>query len=76
MENVDNRIKRILGQLRGIQNMVKTKRDCPDVLQQILAIKKAIDSLSKEIIVTYINQDIPEDKRKQVENMIERAISL
>lgn len=69
-------MSRIIGQLKGIQNMVKTQRDCPDILQQVHAIKKAIDGLSKEIILIYINQDIPPSKRKQLSQMIERAINL
>jgi DNA-binding FrmR family transcriptional regulator len=76
MEEIDNRMRRIIGQLRGIHNMVKTKRDCPDILQQISASKKAIDALSKEIILIYIQQDLPESKRKKVEDMIDKAINL
>lgn len=76
MEEIENRVRRIIGQLKGVQNMVKTQRDCPDILQQISAIKKATDALSKEIILIYIDQDIPESKRKEVSKMIERAVNL
>ena len=50
--DLDQRINRIVGQLKGIQRMVKEKRECGDVLQQISAIKKAIDGLSREIVVS------------------------
>lgn len=76
MEELDKRMSRIIGQLRGIQKMVKSKRDCPDILQQIMAIKKAIDSLSKEIVLLYIERDLPDAKRKKFEDMLEKAISL
>jgi CsoR family transcriptional regulator, copper-sensing transcriptional repressor len=76
MEHLDQRISRLIGQLKGIQKMVKEKRECPAILQQISAIKKAIDGLSKEIIVLYIREDIPAEKRKKLEEMVEREISL
>jgi CsoR family transcriptional regulator, copper-sensing transcriptional repressor len=76
MEELSPRINRIIGQLKGIQKMVEEKRDCADILQQISAIKKAIDGLSKEIVMTDIYEYLPKNKQKKIEAMIERAISL
>lgn len=76
MDHLDNRVCRIIGQLKGVQKMVKDERNCPDILQQIMAIKKAIDSFSKEIIILYVGKDLPEDKKKQFELMLNRAINL
>ena len=73
---LDQRINRIVGQLKGIQRMVKDKRECGDVLQQGSAIKKAIDGLSKEIVVKNMCEFLPEKDVSKVERMIERAISL
>jgi len=70
------RINRIIGQLRGIERMLASKRDCGEVLQQISAIKKAIDSLSKEIVVSDICRLIPKEDTRKVEQMLERAINL
>lgn len=76
MEQLDKRISRIIGQMRGIQKMIKEGRECPDVLQQVSAMKKAIDGLSKEIIMLSIKEYVPKEKVKEVSNMIERSISL
>lgn len=76
MEELDKRISRIIGQMRGIQKMVNENRECPDILQQVSAIKKAIDGLSKEIVMKHVGKFVPEDKIKEVSNMIERSISL
>lgn len=73
---LSNRIKRIIGQLQGIERMVEKKRDCKDILQQISAIKKAIDGLSKEIVVSDFCRLMPKAKTKQVEQMVERVINL
>lgn len=76
MEELDKRISRIIGQMRGIQKMVKENRECPDILQQVSAMKKAIDSLSKEIIMMHVEKYVPEEKKKELSSMIERSINL
>jgi CsoR family transcriptional regulator, copper-sensing transcriptional repressor len=74
--DIKRRVNRIIGQLKGINRMVDNKRDCNEVLQQISAVKKAIDGLSKELVMTDISQYIPKEEIKKIEQMVERAISL
>ncbi len=74
--DLSNRINRIIGQLKGIERMSKGKRDCSEILQQVSAIKKAIDSLSKEIVMSDICKFVSKENAKKVEAMVERAISL
>jgi len=50
------------------------KEDCGDILQQVSAVKKAIDALSKEIVVTNICEFLPHKDVEKVSRMIERAI--
>jgi len=76
MNNISQRINRIVGQLWGIEKMVKNNRPCEEILQQINAIKKAIDSLSKEILVSDICRIVPKEKTQEVKKIVERAISL
>lgn len=76
MGDLSGRINRVIGQLKGIEKMVKAKRDCSEVLQQISAVKKAIDGLSKELVLSDICRIIPQDKTREVEQMVERAINL
>lgn len=42
---VINRLKRIEGQVRGIQKMVEEDRYCPDILVQINAINAALNKV-------------------------------
>ena len=76
MNNTSQRINRIVGQLRGVEKMIKNNRSCEEILQQINAIKKAIDGLSKEILVSDICRIIPKEKTEEVRRIVERAISL
>lgn len=70
------RVNRIIGQLRGIEKMVVGKRDCGEILQQVSAVKKAIDGLSKEVVMSDICRLIPKEDTRKVEQMLERAINL
>lgn len=45
-----NRIAKIEGQLKGIRKMLDNKKECPDVIAQILAIREAVSSLGIEIL--------------------------
>jgi DNA-binding FrmR family transcriptional regulator len=40
------RLRRIEGQVRGVQKMVEEDRWCPDILQQIAAIDSALDKVA------------------------------
>ena len=73
---IKQRVNRIIGQLLGIERMVDEKRDCSDILQQISAIKKAIDSLSKEVVVSGVCRYIAKENTKEVEKVLERAINI
>ena len=44
-DKLKNRLKRIEGQVRGIQKMVEEDRYCVDVLVQISAVKAALDKV-------------------------------
>ena len=48
------RLKRIEGQVRGIEGMVEDDRYCIDVLTQISAVSKALDALSLEILDDHV----------------------
>jgi len=73
---LSQRINRIIGQLKGIAKMAGNKRDCTEILQQISAVKKAIDGLSKEIVMSDICRFVPKTKIQKVQQMVERAINL
>lgn len=75
-QDLTKRVNRIIGQLRGIEKMVQGERDCSEVLQQLTAIKKAVDGLSKEILVSDICKYVGEEHSKKVEKMVERVIDL
>jgi DNA-binding FrmR family transcriptional regulator len=44
------RIRKISGQLKGVENMVAGDYDCAEVLNQLVSARRAIKSLSEKII--------------------------
>ena len=49
-----NRLKRIEGQVRGIQRMVEGDRYCADILTQVAAVQKALKAVSKELVRNHL----------------------
>lgn len=49
-EQLINRLKRIEGQVRGIQNMIENDRYCVDILTQISAINAAMNKVGLHLL--------------------------
>jgi CsoR family transcriptional regulator, copper-sensing transcriptional repressor len=45
-DQLQNRLRRIEGQVRGVEKMVQEDRWCPDILVQIAAIRSALDKVA------------------------------
>ena len=73
------RLKRIEGQIRGIQKMIQDKRYCIDILTQLSSIVGAIKSVEENILQSHLNgcvkQSIKsgseEDKQEKMDEIIE-----
>lgn len=44
------RLKRIEGQVRGLQKMVEQDRYCPDVILQVAAVQQALRGVARELM--------------------------
>lgn len=68
-----NRLKRIEGQVRGIQGMVEEERYCVEILTQVSAIQSALNSFSKVLLSNHIKscvvQDILDGKEESVDEL-------
>lgn len=53
---VTARLRRIGGQVRGVERMVEDNRDCSDVVTQLAAIKAAVASLNTYVAETYTRE--------------------
>jgi len=62
-ELIINRLKRIEGQLRGIQKMVTEERECESIITQMAAVRSAIDSTGALVLNNYIKICYPGSKQ-------------
>jgi CsoR family transcriptional regulator, copper-sensing transcriptional repressor len=56
LRQIINRLSRIEGHVRGIKTMVSEDRPCPEVLNQIAAVKGAISSVAKIILEAHLEE--------------------
>ncbi len=62
MKKIQNRLKRIEGQVRGLQNLLETADDCEQIIIQFSAAKSALDNcdallLSENLAKCFKNKD-------------------
>jgi CsoR family transcriptional regulator, copper-sensing transcriptional repressor len=73
------RLRRIEGQLRGIQKMVEEDRYCIDVLQQMSAAQAAIDKVALGLLNDHVNHCMAagagdEDRRREMTEEMMSAV--
>ncbi len=51
---IKNRVNRIAGQVAGVHRMVDEGRYCVDILNQIAAVRSALDALGVEILTGHL----------------------
>ncbi len=50
------RLRRIEGQVRGLQRMLEEGRDCTEVAQQLSAVRAALDRVAMDLIAAGLEQ--------------------
>jgi DNA-binding FrmR family transcriptional regulator len=70
------RLKRIEGQVRGLQNMIEEERYCIDILTQISAAQAAIDKVALALLDEHtrhcvVGAETPEAREEKTEEMME-----
>lgn len=81
-KSIINRLARIEGHVRSVKQMAIDDRDCPDILLQIAAIRKALDNTAKLLLTDHIEtcvvdavrqgneEQVLEDMKKALDNFI------
>jgi DNA-binding FrmR family transcriptional regulator len=63
-ENVQARLKRIEGQVRGVERMVAEDRYCIDVLTQVNSIKAALDKVALILLDGHVDHCVSDAIRQ------------
>ncbi|UCE87875.1 MAG: metal-sensitive transcriptional regulator [Deltaproteobacteria bacterium] len=73
------RIKRIAGQVAGIERMIQQDRYCVDVLMQISAVRAALDQVGKLVLGSHIETCVaeaftrggPRERRQKLDELMD-----
>ncbi len=71
-----NRLRRLEGQIRGLQTMVESGKDCEAVLTQIMAAKSALNQVGLHIIGHSMKTCLVDDSIKDRDELIDEAIKV
>lgn len=77
-KQVQNRLKRIEGQLKGVLRMVEENEDCRDVVTQLSAVRSAVDRAIGVIVSENLEQCVRKslEKGESTDNLVKDAVSL
>lgn len=75
---VRKRLKRIEGQVRGIDKMIADGRDCESLITQLAAVRSAIDSVGALVLNNYMKLCFRREEGSGKENVdsLARAVAI
>jgi DNA-binding FrmR family transcriptional regulator len=73
---IRDRLRRIEGQVRGIQKMIEERRDCEAVLTQIISARSALDRVAAQVVTAYIDECLAKQPADEARTGITRAVQL
>jgi DNA-binding FrmR family transcriptional regulator len=71
------RLKRIEGQVRGLQNMIEEERYCIDILTQVSATRAALDGVALGVMEDHVRHCVRaggEEKVDELMRAVERMV--
>ena len=71
-----NRLKRIEGQVRGIQGMLEKDAYCTDVLIQVSAVTSALNSFNKVLLANHVKTCVADNIRQGNDEVIDELVTL
>ena len=69
-----NRLRRIEGQVRGIQTMLEQDAYCKDVLIQSAAVNAAMNAFNRELLASHIRSCVVRDIRAGQDQVIDELV--
>ncbi|MGZ3601614.1 MAG: metal-sensitive transcriptional regulator [Ktedonobacterales bacterium] len=74
--DVQMRLRRIEGQIRGIIRMLDEGKSCEDVVTQIFAARAGMDKVAAEVLKCHITETLVEKPPEEARESILRAVAL
>lgn len=71
-----NRLKRIEGQVRGIQKMIEEDAYCADILVQVAAVNAALNGFNKVLLANHVRTCVAENIKNGNMEVIDELVAL
>lgn len=76
-DNVTNRLRRIEGQVRGLQKMVDEEKYCVDIITQSSAIRSALSAIEDLMLENHLSEHVIQQMQEgQEEKAVEEIINV
>ena len=70
-----NRLRRIEGQVRGLQNMLENDAYCTDVLTQSAAVSAALAAFERELLAAHVRGCVARDLRAGKDEVVDELVT-
>ena len=71
-----NRLRRIEGQIRGIEGMIDNDAYCTDVLTQVVAVRSAMGSFARVLLSKHLKSCVCDDIRQGNDETVDELVEL
>jgi DNA-binding FrmR family transcriptional regulator len=75
-----NRLRRIEGQIRGLQKMVEADRYCADIITQVASVQEALRGVARNLMKNHLHhctaQALRSGKKQETEAMYDELLEL
>ena len=75
LKDLMNRLKRIEGQVRGVEGMLESDAYCTDILIQVSAISSALNSFNKVLLKNHVKTCVAENIRSGNDEVIDELVT-
>ena len=69
-----NRLKRIEGQIRGLENMLEQDAYCNDILTQSAAVNAALSAFNRELLASHSHSCVARDLRDGKDEVVDELM--
>jgi DNA-binding FrmR family transcriptional regulator len=73
---ITNRLKRVEGQIRGLQRMVEDQRECEAILTQLMAARSALDRVGLLVADNFVEKCLTTNDEDVARERVGRVLEL
>ena len=73
-DSIQQRLRKIEGQVKGIGRMIDEGRSCDELLMQLMAVRSAVESVASEIVAQYCQECVKTMPSEEATDSVGRTV--